>query len=448
MPLVYWGKPTPPLPPKIKANEIPIDFSDRKAYNVNMTFYRNWVLPLAALGILPAWASGFGLYEASAKTYALGGAAIGRAVDASANFYNPATLTDFTNTVVTTGVMTEHPRARMKVRDGKAEAMDPGCFCLPAFHLVQPLPWDFAFGLGVMPEYGLGSAYGHHWSLANNTTDTTVMSATVNPNLAYQITDDWSIGAGLRFLYFDFDQHSRPVVGADPRSGYVYRFRNHLQGDNDMEDFGWQIGTKYDLTEHLSVGLVYKSETKVDVEGTTRNRAYDVPMADAAHASSGFAKTELDLPQSITGGFNWDIVDTVHLGGSVAWTQWSSVDVLDFNLNGNHKPIKLRWKDTWRVGIGPSWDFADHWTLMSSYVYETDCSSAQDSTMLPAADRHMISLGLAWNVRTNLEICVVYGMILMGGRSTQATGPDGTLWEYTAHRALSHAAGVSLTYHF
>ena len=413
-----------------------------------MNFYRNWVVSLLALGILPVWASGFGLYEASAKTYALGGTAVGRAVDASANFFNPATLTDLTNTTVSVGAMTEHPRARMKVRGHSTETMDPGCFCLPSFQLAQPLPWDFTFGLGIMPEYGLGSHYGYDWSLANNSTETTVMSFTVNPNLAYQVTDKWSIGAGLRFLYFDFDQYSRPVVGVHPLTGYQYRFRNHLKGDNGMEDFGWQVGTKYDVFDNFSVGLVYKSETEVNVDGKTRNHAYDEPLSDRAHAANGFAKTELDLPQSVTAGFNWDVVDTVHLGGSLAWTQWSSVDVLDFNLNGTHKPINLNWKDTWRMGIGPAWDFADDWTALTSYVYETDCSADQDSTMLPAADRHMLAWGLAWRPIPDLEVAAVYGIILMNGLSTQATGPDGTRWEYKAHRALSHAAGLTLTYRF
>ena len=413
-----------------------------------MIFYRDCLCFLVALGALSVNASGFGLYEASSKTYALGGTAVGKAVDGSANFFNPATITDFSNSVLTAGVMTEHPRARMKVQGHTSETMDPGCFCLPAFHFVQPLPKDFAIGLGIMPEYGLGSAYGSHWSLANNSTETTVMSLTVNPNLAYKITDSWSIGAGLRFLYFDFEQYSRPVVGINPLNGYQYRFKNHLKGDNEMKDFGWQVGTKYDIADNFSIGIVYKSETEVNVNGKTTNRAYDDALRSTASAASGSAKTELDLPQSITAGFNWDITPTIHLGTSVAWTQWTSVDTLDFNLNGTHKPIKLNWKDTWRAGIGPAWDFADDWTAMTSYVYETDCSSDQDSTMLPAADRHMLAWGLAWSPLPQFEIAAVYGIILMKGRSTQATGPDGSLWEYTAHRGLSHATGVTLTYRF
>ena len=126
------------------------------------------VFLVAAGAALSAFASGFGLYEASSRTYAMGGAAVGKAVDASANFHNPATLTDLTNVTVTAGVMTEHPRAKIKVDGRPSETMDPGIFLLPSFQLAVPLWYDFSFGLGVMPEYGLGSAYDDGWTLCGS----------------------------------------------------------------------------------------------------------------------------------------------------------------------------------------------------------------------------------------------------------------------------------------
>jgi len=403
-----------------------------------------------ALAAAVAEGSGFGLYEASAPTYALGGAVVGRAYDASANFFNPATLTDLTNVTVTVGAMTEHPRGRIKVNGHASETMDPGVFMLPHFHFAAPLPCNFAFGLGVMPEYGLGSAYDDNWTLANNSQETTVMSFTVNPNLAWK-WGDFSLGAGLRFLYFDFEQYSMPSIGGNP----ALRFNNRLKGDNGMSDLGWQVGAKYDILDNLAVGLVYKSWTVVHVDGKTSNdavptgnEAVDRKMSAGALAASGHAETELELPQSITGGFNWDITRTVHLGGTVAWTQWSSVDTLMFDLPSGMKPINLRWKDTWRAGLAPSWDFAEDWTAMCSYVFETDCSADQDSTMLPAADRHMLSCGLVWRCWRGLEIGLTYGMILMDGKSTHATDATGTLAEYRAYRGISHAAGLTFTYRF
>lgn len=409
----------------------------------------------AVVGMLSSvFASGFGLYEASSKTYAMGGAVLGKAVDASANFHNPATLTDLTNITVSVGFMTEHPRGRIKVDGGSSEMMNPGVFLLPSFQMAIPLWYDFAFGLGMMPEYGLGSAYDDNWSLNYNSTETTVTSFTLNPNLAWKI-GDLSIAGGMRFLYFDFEQYQMPFAGLNGvRMG---RMNSRLKGDNDMKDFGYQVGLKYDITKEFSVGVVYKSMTTVHVKGKSQvsPRSHDDnPMAAAvvnasAATVNGPAQTELDLPQSIAGGFNWDFARNWHLGGMIGWTQWSSVKTLDFDLNGYHKDIRLEWNDTWRVGLAPSWDFAEGWQAIMSYVYENDCCGDQESTMLPAADRHMLSWGLCWSPLDSLELALTYGMIIMDGKQTQCReSVSDELSHYRAYRGISHAAGLTLTYRF
>lgn len=405
-------------------------------------------------GVWRAEASGFGLYEASAKTYAMGGAVLGKAADASASFHNPATLTDLTNVTVTVGIMTEHPRAKVKVDGLPSESMNPGVFLLPSFQMAVPIGYDFVFGLGMMPEYGLGSAYDDHWTMNYNSTETTVMSFTVNPNLAWKI-GDLSVAGGLRFLYFDFEQYQMPFAGTDGmRFG---RMHSRLKGDNDMADFGYQVGLKYDITSDFSVGAVYKSTTLVHVRGKSQvspASSIDHPLAPtvvgkSAAAVNGPAETELELPQSVLGGFNWDFAKDWHLGGMVGWTQWSTVKTLDFNLNGYHKDIKLEWNDTWRVGLAPSWDFAEEWTAIMSYVYENDCCGDQESTMLPAADRHMLSWGLCYSPVDSLEFALTYGMIIMDGKQTQCRESVASeLRHYRAYHGISHAAGLSVTYRF
>ena len=418
-----------------------------------MSIRKGFLVAFAAVGLASSvFAAGFSLYEASPKTCAMGGAVVGKAMDASANFHNPATLTDLTNITVTLGFMTEHPRGRIKVDGGPSETMDPGYFVLPSFQLVIPLPWGFSFGIGAMPEYGLGTAYADTWSLNNNSIDTTVLSYTVNPNLAYKITDKWSVGAGLRFLYFDFEQHSLPSYNDNPR----IRLHNHLHGHNAMRDLGWQVGTKYDLFDNFSLGLVYKSRTVTRVEGETENRLAtstgnawaDQMLSAGLKQASGVASTDIELPQSIIGGFNWDITKTVHLGGVVSWSQWSNLDTLYFEMPTQVKKINLNWKDTWRMGLGASWDFYEGWSVLGSYVFETDCSKNQDSTMLPAANRHLITCGLAWNCWRGLELALTYGVIVMDGIGTHATAPDGHLAYYEAAFGISHAAGFSITYRF
>jgi len=422
------------------------------------------------------YGSGFSLYQYSATSVAMGGALVGKAMDASANFINPATLTDLTNIWVTAGFITEHPRGRVRVRkNGVSQGehgMEPGMFALPHFQLAVPLPYDFAFGFGIAPEFGLGTKFSDDWVMNGSTQETTIQSLSFVPNLAYKVTDKWSIGAGLRWLYFDFEQDARPMVAYDMSNvnpalpGGVRNcgsFKHHLHGDDAFRDFGWQVGTKYDILDNLSAGLVYKSAIDVTVEGKSEAKYPTVnpmPLAIMDQVAAGIvqqgmgrvdgdADCELTLPQSITGGLNWDVTDAWHLGTAVSWTQWSTIDTLDFNLNGTSNPRRLGWEDTWRVSVGSAYDVTTDWTAMLSYVYDMDSTSSdQSSAMLPRADRHIASAGLTWRAWRGLEFTLMYSCIFMHGKMMETTNAVGDTYRLATSRGFCHAAGLSVTYRF
>ncbi len=441
---------------------------------------------LAISASVCGFSAGFALYEGSARGNAMGGAVMGKAVDASANFYNPATLTDLTGTVVTVGMTTEHPSADTSVNGRSTGKMDPGCFVLPHIYLAQELPWGFSFGLGFAPEYGLGSKYRDDWPMVWDTRKTTIEGLVLNPNLAYKVTDDWSVSAGFRLMYFTFDQYSNPMATSD---GQQYgTLDNHLKGDNGMLDWGWQVSTKYNITEKLSAGLMYKSyiDTKVKGSNYTKVMGYnDAPVAagvraalagyeglpiynqlyQSAYASAvqqahdkvdagargatGDASCELRLPQSLTFGLNYDVTDDLHLGTALTWTQWSSLDTLHFDLPGdNDKDVPLKWDDVWRVGFGAAYDITDDLTFMISYIYDMDPThNNHGTTMLPPGDRHIgtIGLGYTWGP---VDISVSYGLVFMCGEARDHTDSLGNVYSFDTENGISHAAGVTMSYQF
>ena len=424
---------------------------------------------VAAMSSFVASGAGFALYEGSAKGIAWGGAVMGRAVDGSANFYNPATISDFTNTVISAGTAIEAPRASTRVNGKGAGRMDPGGFLLPHVYAVQPLPWDFSFGLGIAPEYGLGSQYDDNWAMNWNTTETLVEGIVLNPNLAYRITEDWSVSAGFRILYFSFEQYSKPMAAAGAyRLGQL---SSHLEGDNGCADWGWQVSTRYRILDNLSLGVMYRSyiDTKVRGHYSTHVKSIDTATINAvapylkatpdqivgmvaagAMQARGDAGADIRLPQSIAAGLNWDVTDTVHLGYAMTWTGWSSMDKLTFNLEGGDRTTELDWDDVFRFSFGGAWDFAENWSAMASYVYDMDpCSTAPDagSTMLPAGDRHIISGGLAWSWN-NLEIAACYGLVLMVGEEQDYTADTGKTYRFATSDGFSHQIGLTLSYSF
>ena len=452
---------------------------------------------LAVSASTMAFAAGFGLYEGSARGNALGGAVMGKAVDASANFYNPATLSDLTNTVVTVGLTTEHPTADMYVDGHPSRKMDPGCFVLPHAYIAQPLPYDFTFGLGIAPEYGLGTHYHRNWSMAWNTRDTTIKGIALNPNLSYAITEDWSISAGFRLMFFEFDQHSDQMA---VRNGQSYgTVRDHLHGDNGMLDWGWQLSSRYKITEKLSAGVMYKSFIDCKIKGYnhTQVEKYDdsaigpqvqkgveaalsaagvpagTPMYNSlyqqyysqyysaavqqahgqvdqgAASADGPASAKVRLPQSLTTGLNYDVTDDLHLGTAVTWTEWSCMDEINFNLPGDHdKTVPLKWNDTWRVGLGAAYDLTESLTLMGSYIFDQDpCRKYYGSSMLPPGDRQIATVGFGY-VWGSFDLSVSYGLVFMGGDSLYIRDDTGVRHKLESSNGLSHAAAVTVSYRF
>ena len=405
--------------------------------------YKMMVAAVSAITTTTALGAGFALYEGSSAGTALGGAVMGKAYDASANFYNPATLSDFTNTVVTVGFVTEHPTADTHINGHPGRKMDPGCFMLPHFHLAQPLPYDFTFGLGFAPEFGLGTHYHPNWEMSWNTYETTVRGLTLTPNLAYNITEDWSVSAGFRLLYFDFDQYSYQYTGVGATRG-----RFHLKGDNSFSDWGWQVSTRYRITDSFSVGAMYKSYIDSTIKG---NASMNSPIPAVNHAASGTASADIRLPQSATIGANWDVTETVHLGTALTWTEWSSMPAINFRLPTGRRPTRLRWDDAYRIGLGGAWDFHENFSLLGSYVYDMDpCCTKKNSgsTMLPPGDRHIGTLGLAWKYKS-LQVVFSYGLVFMCSESVEFTHPaTRRAMKFDTENGLSHAVGLSLTYAF
>ena len=466
-------------------------------------------LNLAVAGValtgFSAFGAGFALYEGSASGTALGGAVMGKAVDASALFYNPATMSDFTNVVVTAGFVTEHPTADTAINGHHGRKMDPGAFVLPHAYAVVPLPYDFSFGLGFAPEFGLGTHYNQDWEMAWNTRSTFVEGLTFNPNISYRITDKWSVAAGIRLLYFKFDQYSSPQAVND--GNYYGSMRNHLKGDNGFTDWGWELSTRYRFTDKISAGILYKSYIDTKVKGYNHTRvksrnysaaeaqaqaqadaavrerltamglagtpywdAYyaqamqqvsaqanaqahqmvDSSLSSAADANTGSASAEIRLPQSLTIGGNWDVTDTVHLGSALTWTEWSSMPEINFHLPSGVKTTKLNWHDVYRIGFGGAWDFHENFTLLGSYVYDMDpCSHRRNdgSTMLPPGDRHIGTIGLQWHYG-NLDVTVCYGLVFMMSHDAWFRDSLGNDWKFDTHNGLSQSAGVSVSYRF
>lgn len=402
-----------------------------------------------------AFGAGFGLYESSARGVGMGNGLVGSTGDASANYYNPANLTENTNVQVMVGISLINPFCDVKV-DGQRQAkMNPGWFPPPHAYISTPIWGDRVFfGFGTYCEYGLGTKYDNNWDLKHDTTETTIEQFTFNPNLAFKITEDWSVAFGARMSYLTFENY-KTAWDYDLSSMGLGRqhIRTHLKGD----DFncGYVLATQYKVDDKLSLGLVYRSRINHRVEGDFNASGYVNPYTGSALPPSGDAKAKLVLPSSVTFGANYDFTKKFRGGASLTWTEWSTINHIDFNLPPpSARTQNLNWHDAWRLGFGFEYDITDSFTGRIGYSYDWDPSGeAHGTTMLPPGDRHIVGFGIGYKFLKNWRIDLGYNFIIMESETRHVEnekplpGQNGS-YKFQCDNSYSHIASVSLSYSF
>lgn len=407
-----------------------------------------------------ALSAGFGLYEASSRGNALGGALVGKTGDATANYFNPANLTDSTNVSVVVGATFINPFCDAKC-DGRSQTkMNPGWFVAPTFYFSVPLPYDFTFGWGNYSEFGLGTKYGSHWDLAGDTLETTMKQYTFNPNLAYKVTDWWSVAAGFRMSYIEFENYKEPHWGENlfvdqlhmtlPNYPNAYRLKSHLKGDD--WDFGYNLATSFKVTTNLTLGVIYRSRIRHNIKGDFSLNGYvNSPYGRVPQHESSKASAKLRLPQSITFGANYDVTERFRVGAAVTWTEWSSVHAIKFVIPKYGYTENLSWRNAWRYGVGAEYDLTDWLAVRGGYVYDRDpCNNG--TTMLPAGDRHIIATGLGFKLMENLRLDIGYSLVMMqdSSKRIRLTRMDGQTeyHKFSVDNSYSHLVSASLSYSF
>ena len=404
--------------------------------------------------------AGFGLYETSARGNALGGTLVGSTKDASANYYNPANMSETTNYSFLVGATFLNPFCDVKVAGVPQNKMNSGWFADPSIFFTIPLPFDFTFGWGNYTEYGLGTKYANGWALAGDTRKTTMEQFTFNPNLSYKVFDWWSVAAGVRMSYITFENWKQPHNGEAfyysdygmvlPQYGNAYHLNSHLKGDD--WDAGYNLATTFKVRDDLSFGVVYRSRIRHNIKGHfDLDGGVDTPLGRVGQSAELPASAKLTLPQSITLGGNWDATERWHLGAAVTWTEWSSVEQINFKIPNYGYSLPLKWNDVWRFGLGTEYDITDYLAGRVSYVYDMDpCKTG--TTMLPGGNRHIPGVGLGWKIMPNLRLDVGYNLVVQrdSRREITLTSMSGqtTSHHFSTRNSFAHMASVSVAYEF
>ncbi|MGL6316277.1 outer membrane protein transport protein [Vibrio sp. WXL103] len=363
-----------------------------------------------------AHAAGFQLAEYSAT--GLGRAYAGEAAiadNASAQWRNPALLTQLTGTQVSFGAIYVDPNisvdgevtTKLLGRTHRAQAKDfADSAVIPNFYLSHQLNHQWFVGFAASTNYGMEADLGSDFAASHFGNQASITTMELNANLAYQINQQISIGAGLRYILAE---------GHFGASVPEHSFWNNLgvstlkYMEGDTTDWGWQIGGTWQINDNHRVGMAYKSEVDLTLKGHAHGFGFS-GIEDKKISGT----MDLPLPATFELASLHQLSEQWAVHASVNWTNWSAFDKLEANLDDRDTPSMVKvenWRDNYRFALGTTYQASSKVTLRSGVAYDTSAVSDKNRTItIPETDRLWLSLGgsYQWSKQWTLDGGITY----------------------------------------
>lgn len=244
--------------------------------------------------------------------------------------------------------------------------------------------------------WGAHTNPGKNWAGANNNIETKVESDNYAATCSYK----WEAGPGVvRIIGGVFYQE---VSGFKERLVQDFGPASPLGvGRLELEDsgWGWRAGVAYEIPEYaMRASLVYNSAVDLDnLAGFIDLRGLGLTKYDVHGSASMPDSLELKVQSGIAPG--WLAF------GSVKWTDWSQLQVLDFvpNEPGPFKfptSLDLLYRDGWTVTGGIGHKFTDQWSGAVSLTWDRGTSHGYGTQ----TDTWLLGTGVSYTPTEHVEI--------------------------------------------
>lgn len=415
---------------------------------------------LAALLAAPAArANEADTYGLGSRATAMAGAVAADATDFSANYYNPAALAGARGPSLSIGYVYAFNHLSMNGQDNHVADVHGivGGLALPGTILGVPI----AFGVAVyMPDAGISRIKAlrqetPRWALYDERASIIFLSA----NLAVRPVRWLEIGGGLSFLA-STRGHFEITGTADVLHPYDSQLRHEVDADLASVRYP-QVGVRVLLGDIGSIGLVYRGQTKiqldltahlqgnVDFAGITVPLFYDL----SSRTANAF------LPQQVVLGFSYTRIPRLKVNTDLTFVNWAAyesptsittsdlrVDLppgVPISLPPNPKPVTIippGFKNRLVPRIGVEYvipvaggyrtvrgDTGDRRLfeipIRAGYVYEKSPVPPQTGlTNFADADRHTISWGAGFTL--NAPGAVLPGSITLDAHGQYSILPE------------------------
>jgi long-chain fatty acid transport protein len=340
--------------------------------------------------------------------------------DANATIHNSANLVDLKQPMLQINTTFGYGNNQFHSAFGNDKTENP-FYAIPGFSIAAPLKdGKYAIGFSTYVPYGRSVQWGSDGFFANNGLPYEGSMAVMDftPNVAMRLSDSVSIGIGADIYYGQVEQRQF-LYGL---GGFGLPDGTHTKITGDGTALGWNAAITWKMTDKQRLAATYRSPFAIKYKGDNEySFGGNTFLESNVHA-------EIEYPSVIALAYGVELTDTLHAELDVEWLEFSvyqNLTINDSNLGPLTSPQKL--KNTWTIGIGGEWDFAEHWTARAGYKYlQNPTPDSTYSPLGPDEDQGVISFGLGYENEKHV-VDLGYAVGLFGGRNVtgSANSPDG-----------------------
>jgi len=407
------------------------------------------------------WAAGFQLFnEGSARVMGLGAAVTGRTDMVEAVWYNPSATAFLEGPEFMTGLALVMPSVEFDSDNGRDYEMTDRVHPLPFLYAAYPLNDRFTLNFSFNVPYGLTTDWDDDWEGRYEAVYTSLRCYFFTPSIAVKLTDRLSFGFGAQVVYADAELRKSLVSTTTPGVDITTK----LTGD-DWEA-GWLVSLTYKIWEHTSLGIIYRSQINLHLEGdakyynTDKTAILPLPGGGFTRVNpaslafrNGDGEVFLDLPDTLSVGITTRVFPRWTLSLDFLWSGWSTYEQLKYKYE--YKPGEFPakpgsiiqpkdWDDVLAVRFGVEYALSDTWTLRFGYVY--DPSPIDDDTRgaeLPTNDRQLFNFGMGYR-KGNLGVNFAYTYLTM----EDSHPGEETSYLRGTYEGEAHIVAFDLSYRF
>jgi long-chain fatty acid transport protein len=362
------------------------------------------------------------------------------AFDASSIFYNPGSLAlydgKYSFSVGASGIMSNH----VFQKDGtNYQARTENPLGTPFFgYFSMKIKDVIAVGVGVYTPFGSSAKWNDDWAGRYLIQNIKLSAIYIQPTIAYQYKGKFGIGAGFVIA----------MGNVELNKALPYSETSNASLSGKSTQYGFNAGIFYKPIEKLSIGVDYRSQIVMKLDGG--DAAFSVPSAlsTSVPAENKFS-AELPLPGNLDFGLAYEINDKWLVAAEVNWIMWHTYDSLNFTFEQSGALLNSKnpreYKDTWIPRLGAQYKLNDMFTFRAGAYY--DSSPANEKYFTPETvtlNTVAFTLGATITPVKGLEIDISY-LELHGLQSDKNYEPANFKGTY---KTMTCIPGIGISYRF